>query len=380
MDTDSEKVEIDIADGGVVATFGDKTVFLLPPTDTAVVRNIQLVKDYLVVVRWERLATVLYTFSTVDWSKAPSITRFMPARPLVVRISTDGLSMTIEDPVTEPNIFDIDFENMPDEITIPSPLHIVEIPTPSGGLYIQIATPRDLIPSSTERFGQILVTAYAGFGICLPMGFNQHVRSWLDASGSWAQVFARGGGELGHRWHLSGTGPGSLAGAEDILSAVEILRSKTICNKVLCYGFSHGGTQLLRAFLLRPEYFTRLVFWSPVVETCEPRNTWPEPWYLEYGNPKDPAQREAMRLACPTHMLRHMHDEMSHSLAKHSVLFLSSADDDRVSPNQIANFSLELSHFADVKFQQAKLAGHAGLNGNEEATAQHCLLWKFLCG
>ena len=87
-----------------------------------------------------------------------------------------------------------------------------------------------------------------------------------------------------------------------------------------------------------------------------------------------------MRLACPTHMLRHMHDEMSHSLAKHSVLFLSSADDDRVSPNQIANFSLELSHFADVKFQQAKLAGHAGLNGNEEATAQHCLLWKFLCG
>ena len=68
------------------------------------------------------------------------------------------------------------------------------------------------------------MTAYAGFGICLPMGFNQHVRSWLDASGSWVQVFARGGGELGHKWHLSGTGPGSLAGAEDILSAVDFLR------------------------------------------------------------------------------------------------------------------------------------------------------------
>ena len=150
MDTGSEKVEIDIDDGGVVATFGDKTVFLLPPTDTAVVRNIQLVKDYLVVVRWERLATVLYTFSTADWSKVPSITRFMPARPLVVVIATDGRSMTIEDPVTEPENFDIDFEDMPDEITIPSPLHIVEIPTPSGSLHIQIATPRDLNPSSTE--------------------------------------------------------------------------------------------------------------------------------------------------------------------------------------------------------------------------------------
>ena len=380
MDTGSEKVEIDIDDGGVVATFGDKTVFLLPPTDTAVVRNIQLVKDYLVVVRWERLATVLYTFSTADWSKVPSITRFMPARPLVVVIATDGRSMTIEDPVTEPENFDIDFEDMPDEITIPSPLHIVEIPTPSGSLHIQIATPRDLNPSSTERIGQILVTAYAGFGICLPMGFNQHVRSWLDASGSWVQVFARGGGELGHKWHLSGTGPGSLAGAEDILSAVDFLLSKDIGNKVLCYGFSHGGTQLLRAFLLRPEYFNRLVFWSPVVETCESHNPWLEQWYLEYGNPNDPAQRAAMKSACPTHMLSHMLDETPDSLAKRSVLFLSSADDDRVSPNQIAKFSSELSRVADVKFQQAKFAGHAGLNGNEEAAAQQCLLWKFLCG
>ena len=87
-----------------------------------------------------------------------------------------------------------------------------------------------------------------------------------------------------------------------------------------------------------------------------------------------------MKSACPTHMLSHMLDETPDSLAKRSVLFLSSADDDRVSPNQIAKFSSELSRVADVKFQQAKFAGHAGLNGNEEAAAQQCLLWKFLCG
>ena len=58
MAKDSEDIQIGISNGGVTITQDNSTDFLLPSAPDAVVRNIQLVVNYLVVVRWEHLETL----------------------------------------------------------------------------------------------------------------------------------------------------------------------------------------------------------------------------------------------------------------------------------------------------------------------------------
>ncbi|WP_124060690.1 S9 family peptidase [Gordonibacter sp. Marseille-P4307] len=367
-----EGVQIGISRGGVTMTRDGNTDFLLYPAAHAVVRNIQSIAGYLVVVRWEHLETVLYTFSIARLDEKPGVTRFTPSRPLLVTVDADGCQLVAEDPATEPVAFDIDLASMPDSINFPSLLRVSTVPSSAGGVPMQATFPDD---GST---GRILITAYAGFGICLPMNFDPSVRDWLEGSGAWAQIFARGGGELGRGWHRAGAGAGSLAGADDILTVVRSLRSSGAGREVFGYGFSHGATQLLRAFLLDPTAFDRLALWSPAVELCEPDDSWPQLWCAEYGDVSCPDERTAMVKACPTAMLRHVLEISPESLANCQILILSSTDDDRVPPAQIAEFSSLLSIGADVRFHQVESAGHAGLHDNVQSAVQRQLLWDFL--
>lgn len=378
MAKDSEDIQIGISNGGVTITQDNSTDFLLPSAPDAVVRNIQLVVNYLVVVRWEHLETVLYTFSVAKLSEKPTVTRFIPSRPLSVTICANGHQLVAEDPVTEPSTFDIELASMPTQISFPSLLQVTAVSTPTGSVPMQLALVKDSTSRAAERAERVLVTAYAGFGICLPMNFDPSVRNWLESSEAWAQIFARGGGELGRAWHQAGAGAGSLAGARDILLAVRSLRAADVKRTVFGYGFSHGATQLLRAFLLDPTAFDKLALWSPTVELCEPDDSWPQLWRTEYGNARCPDEQAAMAAACPMEMLRRILEVSPDSLAHCRILILSSADDDRVSPAQIAEFSALLSANADVQFHQAETAGHAGLHDNAQSSAQRRLLWSFL--
>lgn len=85
-----------------------------------------------------------------------------------------------------------------------------------------------------------------------------------------------------------------------------------------------------------------------------------------------------MAKACPMAMLRRILEKSPRSLARCRILILSSTDDDRVSPAQIAEFSALLSTAADVQFHQAEISGHAGLHDNAQSAAQRKLLWDFL--
>ena len=86
----SEGIQIGISDGGVTITRNGDTDFLLSSVSDTVVRNIQHVDDYLAVVRWEHLETVLYTFLLTNLDEKPSVTRFVPPRPLSIAIAADS--------------------------------------------------------------------------------------------------------------------------------------------------------------------------------------------------------------------------------------------------------------------------------------------------
>ena len=374
----SKGIQIDISDGGVTITRNGDTDFLLSPASGTVVRGIQHVDNYLVVVRWERLETVLYTLLLTNLNEKPSVTRFVPPRPLSIAITTDGRQLVAEDPATEPSVFDIELGSMPKQLSVPSLLRVATVSTPAGSIPMQVGFAQDPAPFPVDGFERVLVTAYAGFGICLPMRFDPSVRDWLEVSGAWAQIFARGGGELGRDWHYAGAGAGSLAGANDILAVVRSLRATDTKRTISGYGFSHGATQLLRAFLLDPTAFDSLALWSPAVELCEPDDSWPQLWRDEYGDTSCSDEHAAMAKACPMAMLRRILEKSPRSLARCRILILSSTDDDRVSPAQIAEFSALLSTGADVQFHQAEISGHAGLHDNAQSAAQRKLLWNFL--
>lgn len=356
--------------GGVLLAGPEGSVVLLPSLGTATVRAVKFVDGYLTVVRWENLVTHIYVFYE-GLGKPPEQVIVHPHRPLAVsvhQVSADRMVLSIQDPCTPLAVVEC-FRGSEDVFFPPQAHH---------GLAEASSNDRECgIPY--QFFGQpdngkIVLTAYAGFGITQPMDFNPHIARWVADGGQWAQVFARGGGELGKAWHDLGRGPGNMTGAYDVIAVAQELSQEG--NLTLHgYGFSHGGTQLLRASWLAPGLLSRVAVWSPALELCRP---WAEPWHQswvdEYGDFTDPQQQVLMTPACPMHAF-------TTCSAASVVMVLSSEDDLRVPAAQVRCFvqaARRAGHCVD--WEHAQRSGHAGTGDRDESDHQVRRMWDFLNG
>ncbi|KAH6676953.1 hypothetical protein F5X68DRAFT_264162 [Plectosphaerella plurivora] len=164
--------------------------------------------------------------------------------------------------------------------------------------------------NSTAGRRPVLLHGYGGFGRTLPTTYlDLHLAPWLEAGGSIAYAFIRGGGERGTSWHQAAVGPirrqnsfdDFIAVAEDIID-----NGFTSPDNMGAYGISNGGLLMGVMATQRPDLFGAIVCDAPVLDMLRFPVMSAEgvAWLGEFGDPSDPEVTELLRRWSPFHNVR----------------------------------------------------------------------------
>lgn len=132
------------------------------------------------------------------------------------------------------------------EITIDS--------TDGAKVPVTIIKPKDM---PMNGLNPCILVAYGAYGIPIEPNYDPTMLSWLEKSGMFAIVHARGGGELGVAWHEAGKKKTKQHTIDDVIASSEYLISNkyTSSQKLTVKGTSAGGIACGGAITQRPELF-----------------------------------------------------------------------------------------------------------------------------
>ncbi len=208
-----------------------------------------------------------------------------------------------------------------------------------------------------------LVTAYGGFGISfLPAYLSSEFQSdfaWplLEAGAIHVHANIRGGGEYGPEWHQAAQRRGHPRGIEDLIAVAEdLVRTGAAARDRLAFaGASNGGLLATATAVQRPDLFSAVVADVPITDMLRFHELFTGAvWIDEYGDPRDPGDREVLRSYSPLHNLQA-------GTRYPRFLLTTSSSDDRVHPGHARRFAQALRRLGQpVWFHESADAGHEG--------------------
>ncbi|MEV0381469.1 prolyl oligopeptidase family serine peptidase [Nonomuraea sp. NPDC050643] len=153
----------------------------------------------------------------------------------------------------------------------------------------------------------VLLTAYGGFGACMPPAYSPAIAAWVKAGGAYAIASVRGGGDEGTGWHAAGSGANKPQAIADFLAAARWLidHRRTTSRQLAIRGGSHSGFMVAAALTQAPELFAAAVCSDSVTDMLRYQHFGlGHLWTAEFGTADDPDQFATLFGYSPYHRVR----------------------------------------------------------------------------
>ncbi len=224
-----------------------------------------------------------------------------------------------------------------------------------------------------------LLTGYGGFNVSLTPFFDPTVRLWLDRGGVSVVANLRGGGEYGEGWHHAGNLTKKQNVFDDFAACARHLidAGYTKQTNLAIIGGSNGGLLMGAELVQHPEMYRAVVSFVGIYDMLRNEVVTANAIFniTEYGTVKDAEQFKALYAYSPYQGIRD-------GVAYPAVLFLTGANDPRVSPANSRKFTARLqaasSSEAPVLLRTSSNTGH-GIDSNlDEQIEEGADVWAFL--
>lgn len=217
----------------------------------------------------------------------------------------------------------------------------------------------------------LLLEGYGGFDVPILPYYDAELTPFLEAGGAVAVVNLRGGGEYGETWHQAGMLTRKQNTFDDFEAAASFLVAKGFADpqRLATQGSSNAGLLVAAVVTQVPELFKAVVCRNPLTDMVR-YTAFGEglSWVPEYGSPDKRDEFAALYAYSPYHHVR--------AATYPAMLFVSSAEDDRVTPIHARKMVAELQRASTsrnpILLLTVEQAGHAGtgLSGSQiEETA-----------
>jgi len=221
-----------------------------------------------------------------------------------------------------------------------------------------------------------LIFGYGGFGASQRPRYTPGVGwAWLRHGGVYIVANIRGGGEYGPAWHQAAQKENRPRAYEDFAAVAEdlIARKVTSPRHLGAEGISNGGLLMGNMITSYPQLFRAIICRSALLDmkryTKLSDGTF---WISEYGDPDKPEEWAFIQTFSPYHNIR--------ADGKYpSVLFMTSARDDRVHPGHTRKMAAMMKDLGfDILFYESIEGGHVGVANMRLSTYMAALGWTFL--
>ncbi len=221
-----------------------------------------------------------------------------------------------------------------------------------------------------------LLYGYGGFEISMTPFYSGIIgKVWLEKGGVYALADIRGGGEFGPAWHEAALKTHRQKAYDDFLAvARDLIRRKITDSKHLgIMGGSNGGLLVGVAFTEKPELFHAVVCQVPLLDMLNYTHIGAgASWIAEYGDPQNPAMARIISRYSPYQNVRP-------GVHYPKVFFISSTDDDRVSPAHARKMAAKMESYGDPVFYYETLdGGHSSAANLKKAATEYSLEYTYL--
>ncbi|MFT3664867.1 S9 family peptidase [Piscinibacter sp.] len=238
---------------------------------------------------------------------------------------------------------------------------------------------RDLRDLRRGQAQPLLMYGYGAYGIAVDPYFSSSRLSLLDRGVVFAIAHVRGGGDRGRRWYDDGKLAAKPNSFSDFVACAEALVAQgwTTPAQLIVEGGSAGGL-LVAAANLRPDLFRAVVAEVPFVDVINTMLDETLPLtvgeFLEWGNPKLPADYAVMRRYSPYDNLR---------AAAYPAMYLRAGlNDSQVPCWEAAKYAAKLRSLKTddepVLLSVNLDAGHGGASGRYDALAERAEVVTFM--
>ena len=224
-----------------------------------------------------------------------------------------------------------------------------------------------------------LLTGYGGFNVSLTPFFDPTVRLWLDRGGVSVVANLRGGGEYGEGWHHAGNLTKKQNVFDDFAACAQHLIDAGYTKRanLAIIGGSNGGLLMGAELVQHPEMYRAVVSFVGIYDMLRNEVVTANAIFntTEYGTVKDAAQFKALYAYSP-------YQGITDGVAYPAVLFLTGANDPRVSPANSRKFTARLqaasSSEAPVLLRTSSNTGHGIDSSLDEQIEEGADVWAFL--
>ena len=224
-----------------------------------------------------------------------------------------------------------------------------------------------------------LLTGYGGFNVSLTPFFDPTVRLWLDRGGVSVVANLRGGGEYGEGWHHAGNLTKKQNVFDDFAACAQHLMDAGYTKQanLAIIGGSNGGLLMGAELVQHPEMYRAVVSFVGIYDMLRNEVVTANAIFniTEYGTVKDAAQFKALYAYSP-------YQGITDGVAYPAVLFLTGANDPRVSPANSRKFTARLqaasSSEAPVLLRTSSNTGHGIDSSLDEQLEEGADVWAFL--
>jgi prolyl oligopeptidase len=224
-----------------------------------------------------------------------------------------------------------------------------------------------------------LLTGYGGFNVSLTPFFDPTVRLWLDRGGVSVVANLRGGGEYGEGWHHAGNLTKKQNVFDDFAACAQHLMDAGYTKQanLAIIGGSNGGLLMGAELVQHPEMYRAVVSFVGIYDMLRNEVVTANAIFniTEYGTVKDAEQFKALYAYSP-------YQGITDGVAYPAVLFLTGANDPRVSPANSRKFTARLqaasSSEAPVLLRTSSNTGHGIDSSLDEQLEEGADVWAFL--
>ena len=224
-----------------------------------------------------------------------------------------------------------------------------------------------------------ILYSYGGFELSLePWYWNDGHRP-LDAGGVWvakggaiAVANIRGGGEFGPAWHQAALKTNRQRAFDDFEAVAADLKARGVASKIGSVGASNGGVLVTATMSQRPDLFTCFIAQRPLVDMLRyTKYGAGASWVEEYGDPADPAMREAI-------LKYSAYENLKPGVKYPSAFFITETSDDRVTPIWARMMAAKMESMGqDVLFYESPEGGHGPGATHSEAAEMWALSYTY---
>jgi prolyl oligopeptidase len=221
-----------------------------------------------------------------------------------------------------------------------------------------------------------LLYGYGGFGQSqLPDYSKITGKLWLERGGAYVLANIRGGGEFGPEWYEAAVKENRQRSFDDFIAVAEdLIRRKITSPRHLgIEGYSNGGLLVSAVAMQRPELFNAVVGNAPLLDMLRYSKLPPgASWIEEYGDPDDPAMREAILGYSPYH-------NVQPDIDYPEIFFTTSTMDDRVHPGHARKMVARMEEMGHpVLYYENTEGGHDGASNLRQAARSIALIYTYL--